>query len=140
MTLSLALYRSLVPEGDLRTSVDLGGTGGAATIAVQAIVDHRPAISNTMALPGIVWNRARCGPTTTTISAVVTDESALTVTLVATTPAGEVRMPMRLADANRYTVAYDPTGHDDIRFVIHTVTAAAMSVWSAQSLLSVKVC
>ena len=120
-SISVVFDRTAAPEGDFAGTVAFAGAG---TVTVRATVDRAPVISNLATdRPRLAAGSSACS--TTTASAVVRDESPLTVTLGWRQGRGPLTTSeMSPAGAGRYTGRIGPvTSGGDVSWFVTAVDA-----------------
>lgn len=89
-TITVAVDRAGRPEGPFTASMVVGGNGGSSTVTFDGTTEHPPVVTLSTSpspLPTMYTPNAGCVPVTATVSAVVSDESALaSVTLYRRAP------------------------------------------------------
>jgi hypothetical protein len=111
VTLTLHLDRAVAPEGNDNTSVSLTSNGGTAGLAVHAVVNRNPKFYSVANDQPIAYTNSGCGATQEVITASVTDDSPLTVSVVWTYSGGSPLTVTMTKFGSLYIAAITPFPH-----------------------------
>ena len=108
-------------EGNDNTSVSLTSNGGSAGLAVHAVVNRNPKFFNVANDQPVAYTNSGCGATQEVITASVTDDSPLTVSVVWTYTGGSPLTVTMTKFGSLYIAAITPFPHAGT--VTYTVVA-----------------